>query len=182
MYSCLYDSTPRTLIAIDEFGKGTADVDGLALLSASIQNFLDRGENCPHILISTHFHSLLNLIPHSPLIKLQVNLNPKFTLFGTHVQLLLISSQYNYIFQTLDFLMENEEITYLYKVKDGSVNQSFALNAAFNMGFAKDLIFRAKHVSSNFQNRKLVVFVVRHIFLKNISDFGCNAIRRKSRT
>lgn len=43
--------------------------------------------------------------------------------------------------------MEAGEITYLYKVKDGSVNQSFALNAAFNMGFAKDLDHRAKQVS-----------------------------------
>ncbi|XP_065207339.1 mutS protein homolog 5-like [Planococcus citri] len=118
MYSCLYNSTPNTLIAIDEFGKGTADVDGLSLLSASIQHFLDRGEYCPHILVSTHFHTLLNLIPQSPLIKLQ----------------------------TLEFLMEDGEITYLYKVKDGSVTQSFALCAAFNMGFAKDLIYRAKQI------------------------------------
>lgn len=72
MYSCLYNSTPRTLIVIDEFGKGTADVDGLSLLSACVQDFLDREVNCPHILVSTHFHTLLSLIPQSPLIKLQV--------------------------------------------------------------------------------------------------------------
>lgn len=73
MYSCLYNSTPRTLIAIDEFGKGTADVDGLSLLSACIHHFLDREEYCPHILVSTHFHSILHLIPQTPLVKLQVN-------------------------------------------------------------------------------------------------------------
>lgn len=72
MSSCLYNSTPRTLIVIDEFGKGTADVDGLALLAACIQHFLDRGAECPHILVSTHFHTLLSLIPQSPLMKLQV--------------------------------------------------------------------------------------------------------------
>lgn len=72
MYSCLYNSTPRTLIVIDEFGKGTADVDGLSLLAASITEFLNRGTDCPHLLISTHFHTLMSLIPQSPLVKSQV--------------------------------------------------------------------------------------------------------------
>lgn len=73
MYSCLYNSTPNTLIVIDEFGKGTADTDGLALLAACARHFMDRELNCPHILISTHFHSLLTLLPESNLIKAQVN-------------------------------------------------------------------------------------------------------------
>lgn len=42
--------------------------------------------------------------------------------------------------------MDDEEITYLYKVIDGSVTQSFALNAAFNVGFPREIICRAKEV------------------------------------
>ncbi len=72
MYSCLYNSTANTLIVLDEFGKGTADTDGLALLSSCLRDFLERKESCPHILISTHFHTLANLLPTSPLIKSQV--------------------------------------------------------------------------------------------------------------
>lgn len=70
----LYCSTPASLIIVDEFGKGTSEVDGLALLASSLKSFLERGENCPHIFVSTHFHHVTELLPQSKYLQLQVNL------------------------------------------------------------------------------------------------------------
>lgn len=51
-------STPRSLMIIDEFGKGTESFDGIALLASVLQELLDRGADCPRTLVSTHFHEL----------------------------------------------------------------------------------------------------------------------------
>jgi len=68
----LYCSTPSSLIIVDEFGKGTTEIDGLALLAACLDHFLGRGVKCPHVLASTHFHDVVNLIQKSKYLKLQV--------------------------------------------------------------------------------------------------------------
>ena len=58
-------SSEDSLIIIDEFGKGTATLDGIALLVAMLQEFLDRGADCPTLLVSTHFHAIAkrSLVP-----------------------------------------------------------------------------------------------------------------------
>lgn len=63
MSVALNESTSRSLVIIDEFGKGTTEINGLALLVASISNFVHRPLNkLPHVIISTHFHSLDNIL------------------------------------------------------------------------------------------------------------------------
>lgn len=48
----------RSLLLIDEFGKGTAPIDGMALLMAVISNLLDRGNEAPLALFSSHYHEV----------------------------------------------------------------------------------------------------------------------------
>lgn len=63
MSVALNESTCRSLVVLDEFGKGTSEIDGLALLLASISHFVHRPlEFLPHVIVSTHFHSLPNLL------------------------------------------------------------------------------------------------------------------------
>lgn len=147
MYSCLYNSTPNTLIVIDEFGKGTADVDGLSLLYACIRHFIDRNICCPHLLISTHFHSLIAALPPSSLLRSQM----------------------------LDFVINKEEITYLYKVKDGSVSSSFAHLAALSVGLPKNIVDRAKQVLDAMQhdNEKISVQVGNYRTVLNYRRKAC---------
>ncbi|XP_022171724.1 mutS protein homolog 5-like [Myzus persicae] len=63
MSVALNESTCSSLVILDEFGKGTSEVNGLALLLASICHFVHRPLHLlPHIIVSTHFHSLPNLL------------------------------------------------------------------------------------------------------------------------
>ncbi|PNJ03453.1 MSH5 isoform 3, partial [Pongo abelii] len=65
------NATAQSLVLIDEFGKGTNTVDGLALLAAVLRYWLARGPTCPHIFVATNFLSLvqLQLLPQGPLVQ-----------------------------------------------------------------------------------------------------------------
>ncbi|KAG7084341.1 MutS domain V [Colletotrichum scovillei] len=51
-------ATRRTLVAIDEFGKGTAADDGAGLMTALIEHFSTLGLQSPKVLITTHYHEI----------------------------------------------------------------------------------------------------------------------------
>lgn len=57
------NSTIRSLILIDEFGKGTNIAEGKALLTACIQNLAERKEASPITIISTHYSDVYDLLP-----------------------------------------------------------------------------------------------------------------------
>ena len=58
MASVLRRSTPRTLVLIDEFGKGTAPSSGIAVLTAALKHLSSRG--CG-VVCTTHFLEMFSL-------------------------------------------------------------------------------------------------------------------------
>ena len=52
----------RSLVLVDEFGKGTAPVDGMALLMGVVCNLADRGHQAPLAFFSSHYHQVLSLV------------------------------------------------------------------------------------------------------------------------
>lgn len=51
-------ATERTLVVIDEFGKGTTASDGAGLCCGVFQYLLDLGVHRPKVLAATHFHEI----------------------------------------------------------------------------------------------------------------------------
>lgn len=52
-------ATSRSLILLDEFGKGTLSADGVGLLASLLQHYA--AQPCPPLLLAcTHFSELLN--------------------------------------------------------------------------------------------------------------------------
>lgn len=72
MALALQESTSNSLIIVDEFGKGTSEVDGLALLAASLNTFLFQEERCPHLLLATHFLEIHKYIVNTPIVRFMV--------------------------------------------------------------------------------------------------------------
>ncbi|XP_064606722.1 mutS protein homolog 5-like isoform X2 [Liolophura sinensis] len=122
MSDALRSCTENSLVIIDEFGRGTGSVDGMSLLCSALTYWLSKDTRCPHILVSTHFHSLIRkrLIPQSLL--------PRVT------------------FQTMDTLISNGELIFLYQLKDGYTGSSFAMNVITEEGLTPSIVTRAVEV------------------------------------
>lgn len=71
MSRVIMNSTDRSLVLIDEFGKGTNFRDGIALLTASIEHFIERGDLSPMTFITTHYYQVYSLLQSKELTKLK---------------------------------------------------------------------------------------------------------------
>lgn len=49
-------ATRRSLLIIDEFGKGTDSSDGAGLACGVFEHLLNRGQERPKVLAATHYH------------------------------------------------------------------------------------------------------------------------------
>ncbi|BFY99597.1 hypothetical protein BsWGS_02637 [Bradybaena similaris] len=114
-------ATCNSLVLLDEFGKGTEATDGIALLTAVIKFWIAKGSDCPLLLVSTHFHSIIQQ------------------------QLLPPSTQLQFL--TFDTVMNGEELVFLYQMKEGHTSSSYAFNIALNVGLPQAIVKRAKQVS-----------------------------------
>lgn len=130
MSEALRDATERSLVVIDEFGKGTELVDGMALLCSCLSFWIDKGKSCPHVLVSTHFHSIIHqqLLPESPMVK----------------------------FLTMDSLTEEGELLFLYQLVEGHARSSYASHVALQAGLPQEIVKRGKEVSELIRQNKPV--------------------------
>ena len=62
----LRTTTPRSLVILDEFGRGTSTFDGVALAYAVLHHFLARGDAAPKLLFISHYLSLGALAKQFP--------------------------------------------------------------------------------------------------------------------
>ncbi|PWU99156.1 putative mismatch repair protein MSH5 [Trypanosoma cruzi] len=64
----------RSLLVLDEFGKGTLSLDGAALLAVSIRSFTSFGDRRPIVLLATHYVEVLQpqLIPREEIMVLEM--------------------------------------------------------------------------------------------------------------
>lgn len=58
----LMNSSTNSMILIDEFGQGTADRDGRALVQSSLEHLNERGELAPFTFLSTHFTNMYDAL------------------------------------------------------------------------------------------------------------------------
>ncbi|XP_009687119.2 mutS protein homolog 5 [Struthio camelus] len=124
------NATERSLVLIDEFGKGTNTMDGLSLLAAVLRYWISQGTQCPQVFVSTNFHSLmqLELLPDTPLLQ----------------------------YLTMETHQDGNELIFFYQVKQGISTVSHAANIAALAGMPAKIIERGVEVSELIRSGKAI--------------------------
>ncbi|KAF2832856.1 hypothetical protein CC86DRAFT_414515 [Ophiobolus disseminans] len=120
-------ATRRSLLIIDEFGKGTEASDGAGLACAVMEHLLSLGTERPKVIGATHFHAE---IFEMGLLK------PRPTLAFGHMEVRIDTN-------TSDV---SEQITYLYNFRDGRSTSSFGTCCAAMNGVPPEIVQRAENL------------------------------------
>ncbi|EDO15257.1 hypothetical protein Kpol_461p11 [Vanderwaltozyma polyspora DSM 70294] len=160
---CIVLATERSLILLDEFGKGTDINDGPALFGACLKN-LAQQKHCPRVLACSHFHELFKdhiISPRSHGIKF----------YSTEI---LLNRSNNKLTPNVENFQENEGITFLYKLKEGIANQSFGIYCASVAGIDNDIVKRAYKIKEMMDNGYNLVDYCGEITKKELQQFQKN--------
>ncbi|KAK3616211.1 hypothetical protein LTR56_026103 [Elasticomyces elasticus] len=118
-------ATRRSLVIVDEFGKGTESYDGAGLAAGVFEHLLQRGADCPKVLGATHFHEIFEsgFLPERP------------ELTYAHMEV------------RVDEASEvDEQITYLYNYRQGRSTSSYGACCAAMNGIDARIVKRAEQL------------------------------------
>tara|TARA_B110000263_G_scaffold116356_1_gene101424 strand:+ start:6724 stop:9318 length:2595 start_codon:yes stop_codon:yes gene_type:complete len=123
----LNNATSKSLIILDEIGRGTATFDGLSL-AWSITEYLHNNKKLnARTMFATHYHELIYLANK---LKKAFNLN-------------------------IEVKEHNEELIFLRKIKEGGANKSYGIQVAEMAGLPSEIISRSKELLLKFSSDKM---------------------------
>jgi len=114
----LASATPKSLIILDEIGRGTSTYDGLSIAWAVIEHIADRTKIGAKTLFATHYHELTELEERMENVR-------------------------NYC---IAVSRKGDDITFLRKIIPGGADDSFGVAVAKLAGVDKSVITRAKEI------------------------------------
>ncbi|MBS3757159.1 MAG: DNA mismatch repair protein MutS [Desulfobacterales bacterium] len=118
------NATPKSLVVMDEIGRGTSTYDGLSIAWAVAEHLHDLRGRGVKTLFATHYHELTEL----PRIK------PRVKNFNISVK------------------EWNDEIIFLHKIVEGATNRSYGIQVARLAGISEKVVRRSKKILSNVEN------------------------------
>jgi len=114
----LNNATPRSLIILDEIGRGTSTYDGLSIARAVAEYIHSHPKLGAKTLFATHYHELVELADFLPRVK---NFN-------------------------VAVAEDRGEVTFLYKIVPGGVDRSYGIHVAKLAGLPRTVVHRAREV------------------------------------
>lgn len=123
----LRHSTPRSLVILDEIGRGTSTYDGLSIAWAVAEALHDRHGKGVRTLFATHYHELTELMS-----------------FKTRVR--------NFNIAVKEW---NDRIIFLRKLVAGGTSRSYGLQVARIAGIPEDVIRRAGEILDNLEGGEI---------------------------
>ena len=120
----LNNATSRSLIILDEIGRGTSTFDGISI-AWSVVEYIHNNTKAK-TLFATHYHELTELS-------------------------MTLDSVKNYNIAVKEW---NDEIIFLRKIASGGADKSYGIQVARLAGLPKEVIERAKEVLSNLENKE----------------------------
>jgi len=121
----LNNATPRSLIILDEIGRGTSTFDGLSI-AWSVAEHLHNHVGAK-TLFATHYHELTELSATLPRVK-------------------------NYNVAVREW---HDQVIFLHKILPGGTDKSYGIQVARLAGLPKEVISRAKEVLNNLEEAEL---------------------------
>lgn len=126
----LHNATPRSLILLDEIGRGTSTFDGLSIAWAVAEYLHNSPEHSAKTLFATHYHELTELAENLPGAK-------------------------NYQITATE---KDGEVVFLHKLQKGKASKSYGVAVARLAGLPQNVIERAKDVLEKLEKYELAVF------------------------
>ncbi len=115
-------STRRSLLLIDEVGRGTGTADGLSIAQAICEYLLELEGQSPMVLFATHFHELCALTDHWPLVA-------------------------NYHITAVENTARDGAPVFSHRVQAGSSSRSFGIEVARMAGLPPSVVERAQEIA-----------------------------------
>ncbi|KIJ41375.1 hypothetical protein M422DRAFT_172322, partial [Sphaerobolus stellatus SS14] len=121
----LRDATPKSLVILDELGRGTSTFDGMAIAEAVLHELATH--TLPLSCFATHYSTLTDDFAHHPNIR------------NMHMQTMVDD--------------EKRELLFLYKLVEGVATGSFGTHVANLAGVPMDVVMRAETISNDFAQK-----------------------------
>lgn len=121
----LHNATDKSLVLLDEIGRGTSTFDGLSLAWAVAKQLLEK--NRSYTLFATHYFELTRIVDE---FKQAANVH-------------------------LDAVEHGHNIVFMHKVEEGAANQSYGLQVAQLAGIPKSVVAAAKRKLTQLENNQV---------------------------
>lgn len=129
----LNNATNKSLILLDEIGRGTSTFDGLSI-AWSMTEYLHENPNCAaKTLFATHYHELNELAE-------------------------IFTRIVNYRVQVKEY---DDKVIFLHKVSPGSADHSYGIQVAMMAGLPWEVTSRAKEILANLEGKELTPYEVK---------------------
>jgi DNA mismatch repair protein MSH6 len=136
--AALRGATRRSLVIMDELGRGTSTFDGTAIASASVKHLVERNKCLT--LFATHYHSLLEDWKDRPSVRLG------------HMECIVEGEGIDSLDDENLGKSNDGNITFLYTLGVGTCPKSFGINVARLAAIPSEILSKAREVSSSFES------------------------------
>jgi len=126
----LHSATPRSLVLLDEIGRGTATFDGLSIAWAVAEYLHDSPEHAAKTLFATHYHELTELAERLP-------------------------GAQNYQITAAE---REGEVVFLHRLERGRASKSYGIQVARLAGLPPAVLANAREVLARLERYELEVF------------------------
>jgi len=123
----LNNATPRSLVVLDEIGRGTSTFDGISIAWSVAEYLHNHAESKARTLFATHYHELTDLALTMPGVK-----------------------NYNVLVKE-----SGEKIAFLRKIVPGAADKSYGIQVARLAGLPPEVITRAREILTNLEEGEL---------------------------
>ncbi len=157
----LNHATPRSLLILDEIGRGTSTYDGLSLAWAMIEFIHNHPRLQAKTLFATHYHELVDLADLLP---------------GVENYNVAVSE-------------EGENVVFLHVIEQGGADRSYGIHVARLAGLPKPVVKRAEEIlerleasggnasaSNDDAGKQLALFPTKNVFLDELQSLDISTL------